>query len=105
MLPMSTPVVSVAYLLSRSVMMMILTNKKNTLSPVIYLRPLGSALSAQLLVLVVPTKVTGAIAGCIATERTEAKVKAKIRFNTLTPELNPSAQRYLPRFFYWGFYF
>jgi hypothetical protein len=26
-------------------------------------------------------------------------------FNTLTPELNPSAQRCLSRFFYWGFCF
>jgi hypothetical protein len=29
----------------------------------------------------------------------------RIGVNSLTPELNPSAQRFLPRIFYWGFCF
>jgi hypothetical protein len=67
----------------------------------IYLRPLGPTLSARLLALVVSTEVTRAIAGYIGTEGTEAEVK----FNHLTSELNPSAQRCLPRFFIGDFIF
>jgi hypothetical protein len=32
-------------------------------------------------------------------------LSTKNTFNPLTPELNPSARRCLPRFFYWGLHF
>jgi hypothetical protein len=83
------------------VIVVILTKNKNTVSHKIYLRPLGSSLSAQLLALVVSSKVTRAIAGSIGTEGTEAEVK----FAHLTPELNPFAQRCLPRCFIRDFIF
>jgi hypothetical protein len=42
------------------------------------------------------------------TEYIEQQVKSTLAsypFHPLTPELNPSAQRCLTRFFYWGFFF